>query len=85
MALQTVFGPPEIQRLKDVLEDGVRTLVEIESLKLGMSDTITAVAEELQLPAKLLRKVISSAHKGNLQEMETELSDVEQLLKLAGK
>ena len=83
--LQQPLGPSEVTRLKEIIDDGIQTLSEIETLKAGISDTIKAVAEELQIPAKLLKKVINSAHKGNYAELESELSDVETLLQAAGK
>jgi hypothetical protein len=84
MALPTL-GPSELQRLKDLIFDGVRTLEEIESLRLGMADTLKAVGEELQIPTKLLKKVISTSHKGNYTELETELEEIEQLLQVSGR
>jgi hypothetical protein len=85
MALQTTLGPAEITRLKDLVVDGVRTLEEITSLRDGMSDTVKAISEELQIPAPLLKKVISAAHKGNYAELESELKDVETLLQAVGR
>jgi hypothetical protein len=85
MAIPATFGPSEIQRLKDIIYDGVRTMEEIESLKLGISDTITAVSEELQIPAKLLKKAISVSHKGNFNDCETELAELARILDAVGR
>ena len=85
MALQSQLGPSEISRLKDLVFEGVRTYEEIEALKAGISDTVIAVAEELQLSAKLLKRVISTAHKGNYADLESELGEVETLLKAIGR
>jgi len=84
MALNTL-GPAEIQRLRDLITDGVKTQEEIESLREGMSDTITAIAEELSIPAKLLKKAISIAHKGNFKDSEEELSSLDQILTAVGR
>lgn len=85
MALPASFGPSEVTRLKALVDDGVQTLNEIESLKEGISDTIKAISEELNIPVKLLKKVITTAQKGNFSEHEEEMSDLEKLLVAVGK
>lgn len=83
--LPASFGPAEIQRLKDLIDDGIKTTEEIESLREGMADTIRAISEELELPAKLLKKAISVAHKGSYSEEEEAVQDLEKILKAVGK
>jgi len=83
--LPASFGPAEIQRLKDLIDDGIKTTEEIESLREGMNDTVKAISEELEIPAKILKKAISVAHKGNFGEEEESLSDLEKILKAVGK
>lgn len=85
MALPASLGPAEITRLKDLIYDGVKTKEEIESLTEGMNDTVKAIAEELQIPAKLLKRAITVAHKGNYAEHEEELKDLEQILEKVGR
>ena len=85
MSIQSSLGPSEVTRLKDLVFDGVKSLEEIESLREGMNDTIKAISEELNLPAKLLKRVITTAHKGNFAELEEELGDLDKLLKATGK
>jgi hypothetical protein len=85
MALPASFGPAEIQRLKDLIEDGVRVTTEINSLKEGLADTVKAISEEIQIPAKLLKKAIACAEKGNFSEHEEELSDLEKILDSVGR
>ena len=62
------FDAATITRLKDVVYEGVRTQEEIETLRAGISDVCKSIAEELNIPAKLLKKVISIAHKNNYAE-----------------
>jgi len=85
MALQTKLGPAEITRLKDLIYDGVKTKEEITSLTEGMNDTVKAISEELQIPAGILKKAINTAAKGNFSELESELGDLEQILKAVGR
>lgn len=85
MAIQSSLGPSEVTRLKDLVFDGVKSLEEIDSLREGMNDTIKAISEELNLPAKLLKRVITTSHKGNFAELEEELEDLDKLLQATGK
>jgi hypothetical protein len=85
MALPASFGPAEVKRLKDLIYDGVKTKEEIQSLTEGMADTVKAIAEELQIPAGLLKKAINVAHKGNFNDVEGELKDLEQILTAVGR
>ena len=85
MALPASFGPSEVTRLKDLVYDGVKTLEEVESLRDGLNDTVKAISEELNIPAKLLKKVITVAHKGNYSDYEAELSELEKILIAVGK
>jgi hypothetical protein len=85
MSLPASYGPAEVQRLKDLVFEGVRCLDEINSLREGLNDTIKSIGEELEIPTKLLKKVITVAQKGNFTEHETELKDLEQLLDSIGR
>ena len=84
-SLPASYGPAEIQRLKDLISDGVKTLEEVDSLREGFNDTVKAISEELDIPAKLLKKAIVTAQKGNFSEHEAELSELEKILKATGR
>ena len=84
MALPASFGPQEVSRLKDLINDGVKTLIEISSLREGMNDTISSIGEELQIPPKLLKKAIAIVHKGKFSDCEEELADLERVLSASG-
>lgn len=85
MTLTNTLGPSEITRLKELIDEGVKTQSEIESLREGITETVKAIAEELNIPAKLLKKAISTAHKGNFKEHEEELNDLERILQATGR
>ena len=71
----------EIDRLKALVLDGVQTLQEIQSLKENIKDACDAISEEFNIPAKLLKKAIDCSFKGNFSDHETELKDLETLLR----
>jgi len=85
MAFVDNLGSTEVTRLKEILTDGVRTLEEINTLKEGLKDTLTAIAEEMNIPKKLLTKAVNIAHKGNFKDVEDEMAEIESLLTKTGK
>jgi len=85
MALTQALGPAEIQRLKDLVYEGVKVKEEVESLNEGMNETVKAISEELQIPAKLLKTAITVAHKGNFKDHEEDLKDLEAILTAIGR
>lgn len=85
MSLKQPLGPSEITRLKDLVFEGVKCQEEIESMRAGMSDTVKAISEELDIPAKLLKKAISIAYKHDFADQEDELSTLDEILSAIGQ
>lgn len=83
--LPASFGPAEIQRLKDLITDGIRIEDEIQSLREGLSDTVSAIAEEIEIPAKLLKSAIKRAQKGDFAAHKDDLDDLEKILDSVGR
>lgn len=75
----------EKAKLKNIVDEGVKILQEIQDLKEGLSDTVKAVAEELDIKPSLLNKSIRAAHKRDIGEQKNNLSDVEDLLVTIGR
>jgi hypothetical protein len=74
----------DIARLKHLVTEGVRVKQEVEDLNEGLKETVKAIAEELEIKPKLLNKVITIAHKGNLHVHTDELEDIEAILTATG-
>lgn len=74
----------DIVRLKHLVTEGVRVKQEVEDLNEGLKETVKAVAEELEIKPRLLNKVISIAHKGDLRVHTDELEDIEAILEATG-
>lgn len=85
MALQQPLGPSEVQRLKELIEESVRTFDEIESLRDGINETLAAVSEEMNIPNKILKKAITVIRKGDFKDEEDELSTLDQILTAVGR
>jgi hypothetical protein len=72
-------------RLKQLVNDGVQVLQECEDLKVGLSETVKAIAEELEVKPAQLNKVIKIAHKANLNKVREDFEEVENLLDQLGR
>lgn len=79
------WSEAESTKIKELLDEGSSVLRDIEDLRAGLKDTVTSIAEELDIPAKYLNKAIRSFHKGNFLDSKDELSDVEEILAAGDK
>lgn len=80
-----VYTAEDINRLKQLINDGVQVMDEIDVLKNGLSDTVKNVAEELDIKSAQLNKAIKIAHKNTLDDEKDKLSEIEDILAAAGK
>ena len=72
-------------RLKQLVDEGMNVLQEVDDLKGGLRDTIKSIADEMDIKPSVLNKAISLAHKAKLSEARQEFEDVEQVLTTVGK
>lgn len=77
-------------KLQNMIDEGVKVLEEIATLKEGLKDTVSAIAEEMELKPAILNKSIRIAYKANLNKDELKdsrevLDEVEEILFAAGK
>jgi SepF-like predicted cell division protein (DUF552 family) len=79
-----VYVGEDLARLKQLINDGVAVMNEIETLKGGLSDTVKNVAEELDIKAAQLNKAIKVAYKNNLGEEKDKLAEIEDILDAVG-
>jgi hypothetical protein len=61
------------------------TMHEIDALTEGLSDTVKAVAEELEIKPSILKKAIRIAHKASLGQTNKEHEDLNEILETVGK
>jgi hypothetical protein len=63
----------------------MQVLHEIDTLQGGLSDTIKAVAEELNIKTGVLKKAIKVAHKAEFGKTQKEQELLETILTTVGK
>jgi hypothetical protein len=78
------LSPENIARLKALIADGVSVLQECEDLKAGLSDTVKAIAEELEVKPGQLNKLIRVCQKGTMNDQRESWDELEELYKAGG-
>ncbi len=78
------YSADDVQRLKDLVREGCVVKQEVKDLNEGLSDTIKAIAEEMQIPAATLRKLITVAFKNNMADEKAKFEELEDLVETLG-
>jgi DNA-binding MarR family transcriptional regulator len=80
-----MFSGEQKLKLTQIINEGMQVMHEIETLNEGLSDTVKAIAEELEIKPGLLKKAIKIAHKAKLGETNRDHEDLNTILETVGK
>lgn len=89
-AIPANYAPADRAKIQNVINSGIDVMREIATLREGLKDTVTAVADELEIEKKTLNRAIRMAYKKSqqnqnvIEDAQEELDSVEQLLAAAG-
>ena len=72
-------------KLTQMVNEGMATMHEIDALTEGLSDTVKAVAEELEIKPSILKKAIRLAHKAALTQSNKDHEELNEILETVGK
>jgi len=78
------LSPENVSRLKQLVADGVQVLQECEDLKQGLSETVKAIAEELEVKPAQLNRLIKAVQKGTMNDQREAFDELEELYKAGG-
>ena len=79
------FTAEQKAKLTQVINEGMQVLHEVETLNGGLSDTIKAVAEEMEIKPGILKKAIKLAHKAEFGREQQDHELLENILVTVGK
>jgi hypothetical protein len=79
------FNAEQTRKLNQVINEGMTVMHEIETLTGGLTDTIKAIAEELEIKPSVLKKAIRLAHKSEFGREQQDHELLEQILTTVGK
>ena len=81
---RTFNGEAKI-KLTQLINEGMTVLHEIDTFNGGLSDTVKAVAEDLEIKASTLKKAIKIAHKASLGQTNKDHDELNTILETVGK
>jgi hypothetical protein len=84
MDVKTFNGEQKL-KLTQIINEGMRTLHEIDDLNAGLNDTVKAIAEELEIKPAVLKKALKIAHKASLGETNADHEQLNVILETVGK
>lgn len=79
------FSSEQKLKLTQVINEGMQVMMEVETLNGGLTDTIKAVAEELDIKPGILKKAIKLAHKSEFGREQQDHALLENILTTVGK
>lgn len=79
------FSGDQKKKLTQLINEGMQVLHEIDTLNDGLSETIKAVAEELNVKTSVLKKAIKVAHKAEFHKTQKEQELLETILTVVGR
>jgi hypothetical protein len=80
-----IFTAEETKKLNQIINEGIQVTMEIETLQGGLTDTVKAISEELNIKPSILKKAIRLAHKSEFGREQDDHSLLEQILTQVGK
>jgi transposase-like protein len=80
-----IFTGEQKVKLVQLVNEGMVVLHEIDTLREGLSDTVKAIAEELEVKPSILKKAISVAHKASLGQTNADHEELNTILETVGK
>jgi hypothetical protein len=84
MSSKSFTGDQKI-KLTQIINEGMAVMHEIDTLQGGLTDTIKAVAEELEVKPAILKKAIKLAHKAEFGREKQDHETLETILETVGK
>ena len=80
-----MFSGDEKIKLTQIINEGMQVMLDVETLNAGLSESIKAKAEELNVKPAVLRRAIRLAHKAEFGKAQQEHELLEMILHAAGK
>jgi len=80
-----VFSAEQKLKLVQLVNEGMSVMNEIDTLQGGLTDTVKAIAEELEVKPSTLKKAIRIAHKASLTQTNKDHEELNDLLETVGK
>ena len=80
-----MFSGDQKIKLTQLINEGMNVMHEIDTLNGGLTDTIKAIADELEVKPSILKKAIRIAHKASLGQTNQDHEELNTILETVGK
>ena len=80
-----VITEEQKSKLKQIVNEGTAIMQEIEDLNEGLSETIKAIAEEMEIKPAILKRAIKTAQKGTYQNQADDFDTLDTILDVVGR
>lgn len=80
-----MFSGDQKIKLTKLVNEGMAVMHEIDTLNGGLTDTIKAIAEEIEVKPSILKKAIRLAHKAALTQSNKDHEELNTILSTVGK
>jgi hypothetical protein len=74
------FTKDDTIRIRQLIKEGVQVQAEIKMLREGLSETVKAIGEEIDVKPKVLNKAITIAFKDSLHDEKDQLDVIEHFI-----
>jgi transposase-like protein len=80
-----ILSSTDVAKLKQIVNEGIQVTQEMTDLREGLKDTVSAVAEELDMKPATLNRAIKIASKGQLTQSKKDFEEVAEVLTAVGR
>ena len=80
-----MFSTEQKLKLTQLVNEGIQVCQEVEDLNAGLSDTINAVAKELEIKPAILKKAIKIAQKSKFGDTNADHETLTDILETVGR
>jgi transposase-like protein len=85
MNMNKSFSNEQKIKLTQLINEGIATMQEVDTLQGGLNDTIKAVAEELEIKPSTLKKAVRVAFKASLTQTNQDHEELVSILETVGR
>ena len=78
------YSADDVRRMQELVKEGCIVKQEVKDLNEGLNETVKAIAEEMEIPAGQLKKVINIAYKSNRTDEADKWAEIEDILDTLG-
>lgn len=79
------FDQEQKTKIIQIINEGMQVMHEVETLNSGLTDTVKAIADELDVKPSVLKKAIRLAFKSSFSQEQEDHELLETILQAAGK